>query len=357
MHPSEGVQTQRTGAMTPPARAASAAVIHRCHEAVGGTGDEADAVAMENLDLTYVHRLDEVYEHRVSHSRAATAGSEIRVIRGVYAAATEWSAANPRARYRTRIRATVDTRRTQMVVSHWSAAALHGLPVLDAWPKEIHFTVGKLASGRSRNDVVKHAHELDDDDVVEVEGIAVTSIARTVIDMAAIADFCTGVMVADRALLVDRYGKVMPLATRDRLWAAFERRGSFRGAKRAANVIDFGEIRAESPLESVSRANMSLIGCPAPVLQPAFSDHLGYVGETDFGWPEFSTVGEADGRQKYLDASLLSGRTTAEALLDEKFREDRIRALGQRFTRWPWRIGVNPAALRLHLRNAGLPIP
>jgi hypothetical protein len=43
--------------------------------------------------------------------------------------------------------------------------------------------------------------------------------------------------------------------------------------------------------------------------------------------------------------------------MEEKVREDRIRATGEGFSRWPWEVGVNPAALRSHLRRAGIPIP
>ena len=51
------------------------------------------------------------------------------------------------------------------------------------------------------------------------------------------------------------------------------------------------------------------------------------IGETDFAWPEFGAVGEADGDQKYLDAEFRGGDTAEQVFLDEKHREDRLRAL------------------------------
>jgi hypothetical protein len=312
---------------------------------------------MTTPELIYVRDLDEVDEHRVTHSRRVRSGRAVRLARGAYVGASEWAALDRPSQYRMRIRATADTRRTDMVLSHWSAAAMHRLPILGQWPREVHFTVGRVSGGRSRNEVAKHALELDDADVVHVGGLAVTSLARTVLDMTVTADRLTAAMVVDRALMVDRFASAPTLAIRDDLWAAFERRGSFRGAKRAENFICFGTTRAESPLESVSRWNTRTIGCPTPLLQTPFYDANGYIGDGDFDWPFYRLVGEADGKAKYLDAAMLNGRTTSEALIAEKTREDRIRATGERFSRWPWAIGVDPSALRTHLRAAGLPIP
>ncbi len=45
------------------------------------------------------------------------------------------------------------------------------------------------------------------------------------------------------------------------------------------------------------------------------------------GWPELGVIGECDGLLKY------SG---SDALIQEKIREDRIRALGFIVVRWTW---------------------
>ncbi len=244
-----------------------------------------------------------------------------------------------------------------MPLSHWSAAAIHGLPILGDWPARVHVTVGKVSAGRSRRGVVKHALRIPDDDVVDVDGMLVTSVSRTVVDMAVASGYLTSAMIVDRALLVDRYGRQPPMIGREDLWETFARKGNFLGARRAEAVIRFGETRAESPLESVSRANMRVIGCPAPELQVAFTDHDGHIGDGDFYWRRWRTLGESDGRAKYLDPALRQGRSVARVVLEEKAREDRIRALGESVTRWTWEVGVNPTLLRAHLRRAGIPIP
>jgi len=92
------------------------------------------------------------------------------------------------------------------------------------------------------------------------------------------------------------------------------------------------------------------------VLQLPHYDRDGFIGYTDFAWPEYGVVAEADGRNKYLDESLRSGRTLEEVIMDEKIREDRLRDLPRKFTRWGWKVANDPAALASKLRAQGLPV-
>jgi hypothetical protein len=204
--------------------------------------------------------------------------------------------------------------------------------------------------------VVKHSLRLDDADVVEFGDLLVTSVARTVLDIAALASPLVSVTMADRALHVDRHGPRKPLVTKAELHDVWERSLPFRAYTRTAEVIDFSTERADSPLESVSRVNMRVIGCPPPTLQSRFHDHRGFIGETDFTWPSFNLVGEADGDIKYLDANYRNGLSAEEVMRAERIRENRLRALKWDVSRWEWNIAIRPAALRAHLRNAGLPI-
>ena len=213
----------------------------------------------------------------------------------------------------------------------------------------------RTSGGRSRGGVVKHAAALSDADVIEVSGLLVTSVERTVVDMAAALPFLGAVIVVDRALLVDRFGRAEPMTDRASLARCWASMGSFRGFARAQSAIDFGELRAESPLESVSRVTMRVIGCPKPIVQAPHADADGPIGETDFFWPEFNAVGEADGKSKYLDPSLRGGRTAEEIVIDEKTREDRLRALPRKFARWGWDVGIDPVRLRTRLQRLGLP--
>jgi hypothetical protein len=97
-----------------------------------------------------------------------------------------------------------------------------------------------------------------------------------------------------------------------------------------------------------------VLGLPVPILQQAFYDAAGLIGYVDFWWPEFGLIGEFDGNGKYLRDELLDGRTTSEIIMEEKRRENRLRALGPRVTRWGWDTAVSLPTLAQHLAEAGL---
>lgn len=304
--------------------------------------------------FTFVRDLVDSFETRHQHARAAKARTERRIARGVYLDAATWHALSDDAKYAARVKGIVLTRRFRAVASHWSAAVLHGLPIVGRWPEEVHLTVPGTG-GSVRAGVVRHVRRLDDDDVVEVDGMLVTSVARTVLDTAAVASRFTAVAMADRALLVDRFRRREPLTTKDDLLAHWERMLPFRGHVRSRDVIEFAATRAESPLESVSRVTMRQIGCPQPELQVSHYDDAGFIGDTDFAWPEFGVVGEADGEGKYRDPILRGGRSTEQVVLEEKGREDRLRGLDLKVRRWGWEVACDPARLRNRLASAGLP--
>ncbi len=99
---------------------------------------------------------------------------------------------------------------------------------------------------------------------------------------------------------------------------------------------------------------MHLQGLPTPMLQQEFRDHRGLIGIVDFWWPEFGLIGEFDGLGKYTREEMLAGRSPAEAVVAEKLREDRLRALGPRVVRWGWETAISPPRLADTLRRAGL---
>jgi hypothetical protein len=307
-------------------------------------------------DLVYARFNTDGDDSRFKHAQAVRAGTEHRVARGVYIPADGWEATSADDRYLLRVLAAANTRRNHPVFSFWSAAVVHGLPIYGAWPTKVHTTVGKAGGGRSSGDVVRHVIPLGDEDVVDLDGLRVTSVARTVLDLATVAKFSSAVVTTDRALHVDRRGRTTPLVTADELWSAYARRMPFRGYLRARKVLEFGTHLADSPLESVSRVTMRQIGCPRPLLQSRFSDYRGVIGESEFHWPGYALVGESDGRSKYLDPLVRNGRSMEQVLLDEKERADRLGAVGLRVSRWGWEIARHAESLRRHLVAAGLPM-
>lgn len=279
-------------------------------------------------------------------------GDLVRIRRGVYAEMSEWKQLDPDARYRARIHAAALELSPTTVFSHESAAAIWGLPIIGRWPESVHTLVPKASGGRSDAGVRRHALGEDADGTTVLNGLTVTTLERTVIDLAASASLYTAVAAVDRAIHVARFAP-NPLTTKARLLEEWERRMPFYGSARAQKIIEFADEASGSTSESTSRATIALLGFPRPVLQREFRISTGVVA-VDFYFEEVDGIGECDGRDKYTDARLRAGRTIDEVVLLEKSREDELRRHVRAFTRWGSAEAMSPRLLQVKLLELGL---
>lgn len=216
---------------------------------------------------------------------------------------------------------------TDAVVSHASAAVLHGLPVWGLELNRVHLTRPGRAGVNSTCCVHPHRAQLTDAELTSIDGIAVTTVARTVLDVARSAPFTQSVVVADAALHINattagELATVLDIA---------RHRGSARGA---ARVIAFADGLSESAGESRSRVLFANAGFPVPALQVRLHDESGvFIARVDFDFDELCTAGEFDGLGKYTTL-LRPGQDPADAVVKEKIREDRIRDTGRQVVRW-----------------------
>lgn len=284
--------------------------------------------------------------------RRQRSGELVRIRRGVYVDASVWATLEPYERYGALVRGTAWGCDSLPVLSHESAAAIWGLPLLGALPKDVHFLVERASGGRSDPGIRRHALGVDADDVTTVGGLLVTTLARTVVDLAASGSVYRAVAAADAAIHVDTYDP-RPMLTKASLLAQWERMTPFRGCARARDLIDFSDERVGSPGESASRVSMAVAGFPAPDLQRHFVVN-GRDAWADFYWEQADAVGEFDGEGKYLDARLRSGLPIERVILDEKYREDAIRRQVSGFTRWGLTEALSPQRLRVKLVELGL---
>jgi hypothetical protein len=285
--------------------------------------------------------------------RGAGRGLLHRLGRGQYTPAEVWAGLDRDQRYAVTVRAAAHSRAGAFPLSHHSAAVLWGLPLLAQWPHEVHFLTERASGGRSDPGIRKHAVGFTGRDVELRAGVLVTSVSRTVIELATVVDLRSAVAAADRALAVDRRGHTPPLTDRATLHETWQRMLPFRGSVRARTVIDFATHLSGSPDESGSRVSIALAGFPDPLLQYRFvvDDREVY---TDFFWPTRRGVGESDGRVKYFDPVMLAGRTPAEVVYEEKLREDAIRRQVDGFVRWDHQTGMNVPRLTARLAVLGL---
>ena len=86
-------------------------------------------------------------DHRAA-SRAAASGELVRVKRGAYCARAEWDASSEARRHLLRVVAFAQSH-PSAVFSHWSAAVVHGLPMIGRWPDDVHVAAARASGGRS----------------------------------------------------------------------------------------------------------------------------------------------------------------------------------------------------------------
>jgi hypothetical protein len=255
-----------------------------------------------------------------------------------------WALAGADDRHRLLVHAAVAAATTPVLVSHRSAAVLWGLPLVSVRDERVHLTYRRSSGGLGRGAVARHAVDATLARRV-VGGVPATSPARTVVDLARVHGFVTGVVAGDAAL---RAGLVTPEALLDEVAAV----GRRRGVRVARDVVSFVDGRSESPGESLSRARMREFGLSLPMLQHDVCDAQGFVGRVDFWWEEHGVVGEFDGRSKYgLDGDPAAA---AARLWDEKLREDRLRATGLRVARWTWTDAWRGEPMVESLRRLGV---
>ena len=250
---------------------------------------------------------------------------------GAYVHTTDPRLHRGEARHALLVAATVPRVAPDSVISHVSAAVQHGLPVWNVSLDRVHTTRPRRSGGLRTGRLHVHTAPLnapDVTDVTDVGGVTVTSVARTLLDVARTVGFEQAVVLTDAAL--HRH-----LCTRDDLAAGLERMARWRGTPAARRVVGFADPRAESPGESRSRVAVARLGLPAPVLQWEVRRDGVLLGRADFGWPEFGKVGEFDGLTKY-GRLLRPGEIPADVVFAEKIREDAIRAEDLGVTRWIW---------------------
>ena len=227
---------------------------------------------------------------RRAREHAERTGQLYRVRHGVYVPAAELPTAPGEAEAMLEMRSRASARfiRPGTVMSHTSALVLHGLPAQDLDTRRVTTTRHRPGSGSRRGEsAICHSLDLGDA-VTEVEGIPVTTPARTIVDVARTSPFTGAVCAADEALR-------RALCTRAELAAELDAAAGRVGIARARAVVAFADPGGHSVLESLSRVAISRAGLPMPQLQHEFVLPDGSRTFVDMYWKEWGLVGESDG--------------------------------------------------------------
>jgi hypothetical protein len=288
------------------------------------------------------------------YRREVATGELVRIHRGAFVERSDWDLWTPHMRYQMKCIGAATAGRSRVVLSHQSAAAIHQIPQLGAYPALVHILASVQAGTRTEHGFRKHATPFPDIEVESRGELRVTTLVRTLIDIASTATFPNAVAALDWGLR-PQSKNVPPRLTREDLLDCADRLGLSRGRSNLMRALDFANPLAESAGESFSRVVIHQLGFPAPELQKEFFDDRGFIGRVDFWWPDHNLVGEFDGVAKYIRDDYTRGLSPAQIVIAEKIREDRIRATGPGFVRWRWEHPANPQSLFFLLEEAGLP--
>lgn len=278
-------------------------------------------------------------------ARLVRRGELVRLQRGAYLVHEGLDETAQEKRRRALITATVAGLRVPGVISHLSAAVVHDLPLWGVPMGKVHVTRHPTAAGSGSSRVRLHVARLHEEQVVEVGGLTVTDVTRTVVDLARSLPFEAAVVTADAALA----RRATSPAELSECLAAM---GPVPGSRRATRVLAFANGLSGSVGESRSRVALHRLGLPVPDLQVRVRHPDGaFIGQCDFGWRKRGTLGEFDGKIKY-GRLLRPGQTAGDAVYEEKLREDALRDTGWQVVRWTWSELNTPRLIGERLRRA-----
>jgi hypothetical protein len=287
------------------------------------------------------------------------AGKFVRVAPGVYMAREEWATLDADERYRALVRAAALRSVPGSQFSHDSAAAMFRLPSIGPWPSRVHELVAPAPGGTSRRGILRHGLGIDLRPT-EIDSVVVTSLERTLVDVACTTPFVRAVAMIDHALRPEREGEPrwslgFPLVEKAALLTLMDTLEPYRGLVSARRAVGFADGGSGSPAESFGRVQFHALRLPPPELQVPFYDEAGLIGYADFYWREIDLVGEVDGRSKYAASRQFQrGITPDELLWQEKRREDRLRRVVRSVVRLDWETISDRRALAARMAQGGL---
>ena len=223
----------------------------------------------------------------------------------------------------------------EAVLSHWSAAALW--MIRPGSRERIDVTVSHRS--RSSDLIRRHVSLVPHDERTVEEGIPVTTVPRTIFDLAATED-------AEVIQNLLRESEFLELSDRLSLPDLIERYPGRRGIRKVRSALD--RLREEPP----GRKRSALEERFTPFLRryrlplPRYNDWIALGGKrvcVDCHWPEVRQIVELDGWQ---------GHSTKTAFREDRARDRRLAAAGFTVTHVTWnQLDDEPGAIAADLRE------
>ncbi len=219
------------------------------------------------------------------------------------------------------------------LLSHQAAATLWKLRSYSGWP--IHVTVPRKSTSTKR--IRRHFSEVPPDERAVEEGVPVTSVHRTIIDLASTASVDDVVAMIKEAEYLNRWDR---LSLPDLL----ERYPGKRGSRKISLALD--RIVEEPPGRKRSKLEERF----APFLRrhhlsfPRFNDWI-LLGprryQVDCHWPHLRLIVELDGWE---------GHSTRSAFQDDRARDRALKVAGYSVIHLTWaQLDSEPAQIAADL--------
>lgn len=251
-------------------------------------------------------------------------GMLVRFRHGYYTFEDLWGDLDATAQHVIRARAVHHALGASVVLSHVSAAVLHGIAVWGADLSRVHVTRLDGGAGRVEGDVIHHVGTPGADVIETVRGLRTFAADRSVVEAATAA-------TSEQALVLFDSFLHLGLGEHHDLRRRFESMCWWPRTRHLHLPIRMADGRADGPGESRGRWLFRASGLPAPILQYEVLRADGSVaGVSDWAWRDHGLLGEFDGRVKY-GRLLRPGESAGDAVFREKCREDELREI----TGWP----------------------
>jgi hypothetical protein len=281
--------------------------------------------------------------------REVDAGRLVKVRRGAYVEAKRWASADDREKHLLRVRAAAVFAVEEPIVAGVSAAALWGMPIHRPFPTDVTFLCKWIGGGRSEPGVRKSTRGFSTARIVRREGVLVTCLSRTVIEIARSSEFSDAMGSIDWARRRHNESALSLDELQDDLRTLAPRADE----RRVRAMVEFSTTLSDSFGESRGRAVIHLLGFTPPDLQVEFRDRDGVI-RPDFYWPSVGIAAEFDGKVKYTRDEYTGG-DPSQVVWREKQREDRLRRLTRGVVRFTTADVSRPDRLARLLDEAGVP--
>jgi hypothetical protein len=279
--------------------------------------------------VTRRQALDAGYRERELRTLTAVNGPWVVVRRGAYVEREIWDAAGSEYDGQAHLRdiAAHLTMRQPHLMSHDSAARSWGLPMLRPPFELTHITREGVGGARTEHGVKHHLTRLGLLNTERIDGLPVTGLARTAVDVAREHGWKCGTVTFDRAL---RMG--VDLADLDAEINIMRNWPGVTGSKAARDLADPG---AENPGESLSRLLVESLGFGRPRTQFPVRTSRGVA------WVDLLLgrhVIEFDGRLKFRrpERGGVADREIEDILWDERTRQGLVCSEGLGMSRVVW---------------------